>query len=46
MESTGLPIKQVVYRSGFQSYEQMRLVFQKRFGKAPNEFRVPRPLAR
>ena len=40
LESTKMPIKQIVYRSGFQSCEQMRLVFQKRFGKSPNEFRV------
>ena len=40
LQSTDLPIKQVVFRSGFQSAEQMRLVFQKTLGKAPNDCRL------
>jgi len=39
LEATNLPIKQVVYRSGFQSREQMRLVLKKLLGKAPSELR-------
>jgi AraC-like DNA-binding protein len=39
LESTDLPIKQIVFRSGFQSHEQMRKAFKKLFGKAPGELR-------
>jgi len=39
LKSTNLPIKQIVLRSGFQSREQMRLVFHKLLGKAPRDFR-------
>lgn len=39
LKSTDLPIKQIVLRSGFQSREQMRLVFHKMLGKAPRDFR-------
>jgi AraC-like DNA-binding protein len=41
LESTELPIKQVVLRSGFQSREQMRLVLKKAFGKSASELRDP-----
>jgi transcriptional regulator GlxA family with amidase domain len=39
LESTDLPVKQVVFRSGFQSHEQMRKAFQKLFGGSPGELR-------
>jgi len=44
LESTNLPIKQIVFRSGFQSAEQMRLVFHKKLGKAPSAFRTRDPV--
>jgi transcriptional regulator GlxA family with amidase domain len=41
LESTDLPIKQVVLRSGFQSREHMRLALKKLFGKSASELRNP-----
>lgn len=39
LDSTDIPIKQVVYRSGFQSHEQMRLALKRSLGKTPSEIR-------
>lgn len=36
---TNLPIKEVIHRSGFQSREQMRLVFRKLLGITPSDAR-------
>jgi AraC-like DNA-binding protein len=40
LKYTDLPIKQIVMYSGFQSREQMRLVFQKLLGRTPRDFRT------
>ncbi len=37
---TDLPIKAVVYRSGFSSKERMRVVFLEEVGMTPREFRA------
>lgn len=39
LESTDLPIKQIVYRSGFHTHEQMRLTLKRILGKSPSEIR-------
>ncbi|MGC4016623.1 MAG: helix-turn-helix transcriptional regulator [Luteolibacter sp.] len=36
---TDLPVKTIVGRSGFNSHEQMRLVFHKRTGRSPEAYR-------
>jgi AraC-like DNA-binding protein len=36
---TDMPLKQIIHRAGFQSREQMRLVFKKLLGVTPGSFR-------
>jgi AraC-like DNA-binding protein len=36
---TDIPIKEIVFRAGFNTREQLRLAFTKAFGQSPNEFR-------
>lgn len=44
LDSTGIPIEQVVYCSGFQSYEQMRLVLKFFLGKRQVRFEIAEPV--
>ena len=37
--ATDIPIKEIVFRAGFNTREQLRLAFAKVFGQSPNAFR-------